>query len=122
MNIPKLSLEEFRAVCNGDNAEKILEETYQPFLEKLHVHRKNDVRIIRNLVSEIIGEMFDVETDRTVRDIMSGRIRFESEEDIEKIPNYRKQHDDGTVEIINISEHIQPWLSLQTWLNEYCNN
>lgn len=120
MDIPQLSLPEFQAICNGKSANSVLDMIYKPFLEAIHVNRKRDADIVRILVSEIVEEMFAIATDKTVRDILSGRIRIESEEDIEKIPNYRKQREDGSVEIINISEDIQPWLALQTWLNEYC--
>lgn len=119
MDIPRLSLREFKAICEIKSADSVLEMTYKPFLRALHAERKRDVETVRDLVSEIVEEKFAVETDKTVRDILSGKIRLESEKDIENIPNYRKQRDDGTVEIINISEHIQPWVALQTWLNGY---
>lgn len=117
MDIPKLSLNEFSEIMHKPRADEVLEQTYRPFLAALDASTKSDVDIIRTIIDEYIVDMSQEVAREYQKKILSGEIVIRSMKDLEKMPNFRKRNPDGSISIMNVPDHMQPWLTLEMWLN-----
>ena len=117
MDIPKLSLNEFSEIMHKPDARVDLEKTYRPFLDSLKASTKSDIDILRSIIDAIVVEMSQEVALEVQKKILKGEIVINSVEDLEKMPNYRKRNPDGSVSIMNVPDHMQPWLTLEMWLN-----
>ena len=117
MDIPQLSLKAFSEIRHKPEAVEELEKTYRPFLDSLKASTKSDIDILRHIIDEIVVDMSQEVALEVQEKILKGEIVIRSMEDLEKMPNYRKRNPDGSVSIMNVPDHMQPWLTLEMWLN-----
>lgn len=109
--IPQISLERIRNMSVEE-----MRKTYAQLLSDLNVFDAV-MEEFRNSVAEYIQGLIDEVKKRTFEKIMSGEIRVDTFEDMEKLPMYREEDADGSVSIRNIPEHIQWWFSFMAYLN-----
>ncbi len=63
----------------------------------------------------IDGKIAEVK-DRTFKDLMEGRITINSPEDMERLPFYEEEAEDGTCVVKNIPANIEWWLCFLAYL------
>lgn len=117
-NIPRVSIGEMKEALKRPDAEEFLDSIYRPFLSQIGASSLNDINLLRRAIDEYCVEMSQETVRNLTRRIMSGEIRIESIEDMQKLPYYRHHNPDGSVMVINIPEQAQPYYALCTWLNE----